>query len=199
MQPSTVSVSIVAQSGNSIRDALALKEIVMISVQQIQARLLDQDGGCRDINFENPTWDGATNLIRWFLQNYTLISATTGQGTDIKADLANSQAYTLSVSAEEYIHLVGENSKELISDLQIFISNPQNGENGAPFVELTFFPDALSETFSGSGFVHFVEEMKQRLQASRYYVRYENASWRFGSSGLGTGVIFQSGDVKDIA
>jgi hypothetical protein len=149
---------------------------MMISVQQIEACLLDPDGSCRDINFENPTWDGTTNLVRWFLQNYTIISATTSQGTDIKADLANDQAYKLSLLAEEYIHLVGENSKALISELQIFISNPQNGENGAPFVELTFFPDALSETFSGSSFVHFVEEMRQRLQASWYYVRYENAS-----------------------
>jgi len=171
----------------------------MITIKEIEECLLDEDGSCRDINFENPTWEGAANLVRSFLQNYTVFSATTGEGKDIKVELADEQSFQLSTLLEGYIILSGQNSQALISGLQIFIGNPENGENGTPFVELTFFPSNLNETFSGIRFIHFVEEMKKWLQASWYYVRYENASWKFGSSGFGSRVIFQSSGVKDIA
>ncbi|MEP7287146.1 MAG: hypothetical protein ABI947_15435 [Chloroflexota bacterium] len=165
----------------------------MISIQEIEQSLLDIDGSCRDINFEAPTWKGTVDLLRWFCKNYVIFSADTAEGTDLKTYFAECENFELSIPLpEEYIHLSGANSQALIAGLQVYVGNE---EDGTPFVELTFFPETLNATFSGMAFVHLVEELRQMLQSSRYYVRRENASWKFGSSGIGSGVIFQSGDV----
>lgn len=167
----------------------------MASLELIEEQLLFPDGSLRDINFVNPTWDGVIDLLNWFCKNYQITRAYTGEGTDFKTDFEKCETFKLIVPLEEdSINVVGEDSDFVVKGLLIFVGNR---DDEAPFVELTFGPEDLTN-FSVATFVQFVEELRQILQASWYYVKYEDASWEFGSTGETSPVIFEYGDVKDI-
>jgi hypothetical protein len=164
-------------------------------IQEVEISLQERDGFCRDINFAFPTKQGATNLVGWFCQNYMIHLATTGAGIDVTSELADCNYDLSKLLPDGSLHIVGENPEALITRLQVFIGNE---EGGTLFVELTFFPDDLGKLFTIRRFIHFVENIKQQLQSDRYFVRFENASWASGALSPGSGVIFQSEDIKDL-
>ena len=92
----------------------------MITIEQIEEALRDDYGGCRDINFENPTWDGVNNLVRWFFQYYQVRSASDYQGIDVTTEFANGRILPLTELPEEFTILSGENSTKIIRGLQIY-------------------------------------------------------------------------------
>jgi hypothetical protein len=59
------------------------------------------------------------------------------------------------------------------------------------FVELTFFPqDVDKKAYSLKEFLKWLKPFLVSLNTSTYFVRYENASWKYGDTSEDSGVIF---------
>jgi len=166
----------------------------MAKHEDIAASLLDlDDGSCRDINFEAPTWDGVEELIVSLAGSFKKASGTDGDGRDILGD------FPASVMAAAHnnggVYLVFDKGRSPIRCLQVFVL-PE--ADGSPFVELKFSPVDVetSETLTDD-FIRCVDDIRKQLRAKRYYVRYENASWEFGDTGRYSGVFLASDEVDD--
>lgn len=159
----------------------------MNELHDIATSLIDADGSCRDINFETPTWEGVEDLMGSLIGSYGNASATDGEGRTI-ATLPNALLEAARDSGS--IHLILGEGGGLIKFLQVFVFSE---EDGAPFVELTFFPDDVARTPTlRDDFIEWANAVRVRLGARRYYARYENASWQFGDTGANSGVFLVS-------
>lgn len=88
------------------------------------------------------------------------------------------------------VHVVFGEGSGLIKRLQVFVVREAGG---SPFVELTFFPDDVERAENlRANFLNWANDLRACLKARRYYARYENASWRFGDIGAGSGVFLVS-------
>ena len=154
--------------------------------------LLDKDGSCRDLNFEAPTWEGVKKLLNSLEGDFKEISGTDQEGKTLTAPYSESDIAEAQKGG--YVHFSLKSGRGLIKNLQVFIC-PE--DDGAPFIELTFFPEDVEQTNSiQSEFIAWVQKQQSLLEARRYYARYENASWHFGDIGEHSGVFLVSDDVK---
>ena len=159
----------------------------MKELHDIAASLINADGSCRDINFEAPTWEGVEDLMANLIGSYGNASATDGEGRTV-ATLPNALLETARDIGS--VHLILREGSGLIKFLQVFVFSE---EDGAPFVELTFFPDDVERTPTLRGdFIEWANTMRARLGARRYYARYEDVSWQFGDTGANSGVFLVS-------
>jgi len=159
---------------------------------EVKSSLLDYaDGTCRDINFAGSTWAGVGRLLAWIGETYDHVSAVKCNSTGILEQVADCQNPEALLQAPRDSLSVGARSPEaLLRDIQVFICLD---EYDAPDVELTFFPrDVDQETFSLPAFIELVQKLSQLLEATKFFVRSENASWKFGDCGTNSGVIFTS-------
>ena len=155
----------------------------------IQRCLFERDGSCRDINFTNPSWAGVDRLIERISRTHDIKEATDSSGSVVTVASGHT-CDSLVPAPDGYVLFQGQAASALIRQLQVFVGREMDG---MPFVEFTFFPDDLREAgFTVDGFVRFVRELQELLEATNYFVRYENASWRFGDCGQGSGVILSS-------
>lgn len=159
----------------------------MKELHDIATSLLDADGSCRDINFEAPTWEGVEDLMGSLVGSYKNASATDREGRTI-ATLPRALLEAARDSGS--VHLILKEGDGPIKFLQVFVFSE---EDGAPFVELTFFPADIERTPTlRDEFIEWAEAARARLGALRYYARYENASWEFGDTGANSGVFLVS-------
>jgi len=80
--------------------------------------------------------------------------------------------------------------------LQIWASS-ENPER--PLVEALFFPDEINKKDLRANFLEWASQMCTRLEAIRYYARYENWSWTVGDIGPGSLVFLVSSEPESDA
>ena len=166
----------------------------MKEIYDIATSLLNQDGSCRDLNFERPTWDGVALMVGTLPNAFSDCEATDHDGYT----LSNPSAEDIQamITSGGYAHLVLNGGTQLFKHLQVFVSEE---DDGCPFVELTFIPQDVKKSESlREEFLAWACEICKQLQASRYYARYENASWKFGDAEEASGV-FLVLDINDKA
>jgi len=154
----------------------------MQELHDIVSSLLDRDGTCRDLNFENPTWSGVDTLLQKLASSFRMAAASDSEGETI-CSLGGVAAV---VRKGRCVIADLDNGSGLIQRLQVFLVS---NEDGTPFVEISFFPDDIARTQRlRQDFLEWARGMRDALCARRYYARYENASWRFGDTGPSSGV-----------
>ena len=160
----------------------------MKELHQIEAALIDVDGSCRDVNFEGATWDGVAEFVSSLEQSFEERSAHDADGNLI--DEPHCETAIVSARRGGSVHLRYRAGSTVVTALQTFICRE---DDDSPFVELTFFPqDVLRTEHLERDFILWMNEIQMRLQARRYYCRYENASWCFGDTGPRSGVFLVS-------
>lgn len=161
--------------------------------EDLAAQLLDCDGSCRDINFDRLDWHGAVAMVESLLSESSNPTATDGDGRSL--DMADIGAAGICRCAQNTssCHLMLTDVAQLFHSLQVFVCPD---DDGSPFVELSFFPDDVLPTFTSQTLIDKVIQLATVGHANDFFVRYENASWEFGTTGEGTGVITTWHDIQ---
>jgi len=161
----------------------------MKEIHDIATSLLDVDGSCRDLNFENPTWPGVDAMLKALASTFEIESVTDADGADVSGPPSKG-IRTLVPSGGRALMKNGA----FVKQLQIFVFRE---DDGRPFVELTFFPQDVVQSDDVRGdFLEWADRLARHLGALRFYARYENASWQFGDSGPQSGVFAVSGEIN---
>ena len=165
----------------------------MADLDSFRDGLLDIDGSCRDVNFSPLSLDDCRTIVHRLFPLAADGSAHDSDGEPLPLDAA---AFVDSAASRPSARAVLKNVGGLFSHLQCFAGADDRGV----FLELTFFPDDL--TWSGDALVavvRFLNSLCVTTSVAEYFVRYENASWVFGTTGEGTGVIFTRSEVATVA
>jgi hypothetical protein len=156
----------------------------MEEFHDISRSVLDDDGSCRDLNFDCPTWAGLGKAFEYLLKAFGVVSATSGEGVEIQ-DPKPDRLVEIAAGGGT-LHVLLNGGQGLFRNMQVFACKD---EDGSPFVELTFFPSDVQRPPSlRDDFVQWVQMFRDLLAASRAYARYENASWKQGDAGPSSGV-----------
>lgn len=141
----------------------------------IRECLLDQDGSCRDVNFESPTWPGVFCLVSQLEAQFARVSL----GTSTVAEFHDATSTVANIQGDGgHAQLLFRDGTGVLTELQLFVSVEENGD---PFVELTFFPqDVMPIQSLSDAFVIWVRSVREALCSRRAFARYENMSWKFG-------------------
>ena len=160
----------------------------MEELRDIVESLLDDDGSCRDVNFENPTWKGVEDLITDLEHSYThaskqIVAADHPECTPVTIE-------SVKFRDDRSFLMELEGGAGPIRSLSLFVARETDG---TPFVELTFFPDEIEQSDDlRREFIEWAERMCVRLQATRLYARYGGVSWKLGDIGKESGVFLIS-------
>ncbi len=158
------------------------------SIDQINEGILDCDGSCRDVNFISSDRKAVANLIGWFSKNYDHISACDDEGVDV--ELSSFDEMLGKLSPTKSIQFGGESSRCIIDSVRVFLYIE---DDSSVFVEITFFPqDIKVEEFEITSFLQLMKFWQVTVGANIGYLRYENASWKFGDTSRHSGVIYVS-------
>jgi len=158
----------------------------------IVTSLLDVDGSCRDVTFEDPNWNGVADLIRSLQAAFPDCSASDQEVGALTGPLAEFVSKAVRERGCALIEFGGGPGiiKRLL--LQVFVEE----DDGSPFVELSFFPEDVEPTQElRRDFIEWADTMQRLLRARRYYARYENASWQFGDISSNRGVFLLSDEL----
>jgi hypothetical protein len=161
---------------------------MLIEISEIEKQILDCDGSCRDINIEDVSFEYANEIAVFLSEVYALKSAVNSEGEDVVSSIRNGNLQRQFDIKPNSIHAVYENESALIANMQVYWAW---GNKGDVYVEFTFFPEDVANEFSFSSFEHFVQPLIRASGSSIYFVRYENASWKFGDTSPEGGVIYQ--------
>jgi hypothetical protein len=155
---------------------------------ELTEQILDRDdGSCRDINFDRLDWDGAIAVIAMLLRDASSATATEGDGQSLDVAAVGGTGICQCARNTRSCHVVLTDVADLFQSLQAYVC-PE--EDGSAFVELTFFPDeVIRGSFTTDKLVDYIIHLSTIGRANNFYLRYENASWKLGSTGHGTGVI----------
>ena len=150
----------------------------------LEELIIDVDGSCRDINFPDVGRSEAISLLNLMKVSCDLRNASDSGGNELSADGVTER---LSTSESETI-VSYWTCQGLISQVQVFF---YWNNHKSIFVELTFFPqDVDSRVYSLEKFFNWLKPILVSLNTSTYFVRYENASWKYGDTSETSGVIF---------
>ncbi len=157
---------------------------------EIYKLITDNDGSCRDINFEGVKWHGIESYIKKLSDTYS----------DVKIQVWKPDEEAIEVDCKDFINniletgtsaqIYAEDINNIIQQLQIYIFTENNGQ---PFLELTFFPQDINLSADEmEKFLNLVKDWSDTFKATQFFVRYENASWKFGDTSKYSGVIYTS-------
>lgn len=151
---------------------------------RLEEQIIDVDGSCRDINFPDVGRSEAISLLKLMKVSCELRNASDSGGNELSAD-----GVTECLSTSESETIVSYwTCQGLISQVQVFF---YWNKDASIFVELTFFPqDVDSRVFSLETFLDWLKPILVSLNTSTYFVRHENASWKYGDTSETSGVIF---------
>jgi len=155
--------------------------------------LLDNDGSCRDINFAPLALTDCSTIVHRLFALASGFSGHASNGDTLSFDPA---AFIESAATIPSAHGVLNDVGGIFTQLQCFAG----ADHESAFLELTFFPKELvCSDDSLVTLVRFLNSLCLDTDISEYFVRYENASWEFGKTGNGTGVIFTRSQVATVA
>lgn len=165
---------------------------MQLGFQELEEYLRDFDGGsARDINFLRPTWRGFSNLLARFNAEF-----------QPSRDREPPPSAPASLSVDQWQkhtrdgggHWLYESGQSVLRRVQVFLSVEPGGQ---PFVELTFFPEDLTEGENvGQKFAQWVRELTELIEARACYVRYESAGWKLGDNGPRSSVFYAVGEAE---
>ncbi len=192
-RPACVDITAAVKSDGGTPWLLDTKGRISMDPAKVERCLVERDGFCRDMNFADPSWAGVDRLMQWAAAPYDIKEATDSNGTDVIEKLVDRRSLeTIFPAPDGYVHVLGDGRNTLIRQLQLFVARE---EGGSPFVGMPFFPEGLNKrVFTVNEFVQLMQMTQDLLEASEYFVRYENAGWGFGDCGEWCGVIFSSTD-----
>jgi len=145
----------------------------------IDAALLDVDGSCRDMNFDRATWAGVRSLLDQARREFgdVRVGCTSHDTNEVQVEDVQG-AIDLVEREGGCVQLLLDGGSSVLTNLQIFASC---APSEPLFVELSFFPeDVIPKLSPHAGFIAWADAISKILGATRYFVRYENASWTFG-------------------
>ncbi|WP_421704936.1 hypothetical protein [Aliiroseovarius sp.] len=150
----------------------------------LETALLTSDGAARDMNFEAPRWEGIAALLEPLEEQLVEANSLDGDGAPIATPIwASIEAATKDA---DMVHLSYRPNVGPIRQLQVFVFREGDG---SPFIELTFFPEDVTPVeHLETAFRDWAQRVTDTLKARRCFCRHENASWRFGDVGPGSGV-----------
>lgn len=156
----------------------------------IEEQIIDIDGSCRDINFPNVSASDAISLLKHVNDKYNLIKATETEGEEISSQEA---IEFISSSPSGNIISIWK-CTGMLSQMQLFYSWKNKSKI---FIELTIFPQDFNKAeYSLKNFEIWLKSILVALNISTFYVRYENASWKYGDTSRYSGVIFTNKECK---
>lgn len=142
--------------------------------QKLTESLLDNDSTTRDITFTPAEYGNVSRLLALLFTDYQKGSLSDQDGEkvalDVKVVSGLFQRETGSVYGEF------ESESALIKSLMLFLDWSEEGKCA---VELSFFSDELSSTFTIEKFLTQLNIWWDALDATEVFVRYENASWEW--------------------
>ena len=155
--------------------------------------LLDRDGSFRDMNFEGATWEGVRKLIESLQAQFASIDLPVLNDQD-QPKVLNAEELVTDARGGKYFILNCDRGTGIVIYLHVFVSDSEIG----PHVEFTFAPYNLRwKNDLRKEFLNWADEMRDALQARRYFVRYESVSWTFGDTGENSGVFYVSGHLMN--
>lgn len=156
----------------------------MMELQDIVASLTNNDGTCRDVSFDGPSWEGVVRLIEDLEPCFHDCSVTDDEGQVFPSLSAASTAWAGHDGGSVFA-VLGRGTG-FLKRLQVFIST---NDGSSPFVELTFFPeDVEHRDHLKRDFIEWVDKMRCLSGARRCYARHENASWQMADVSPESGV-----------
>ena len=143
-------------------------------LQLFESNLLDEDGTCRDLNFEGGDREDLARLVDLLLASFDLLESKDLEGEPLAEPLGKS--LVAAVAAGSSAHLVFHRGRDFLSRVQL---SADGDEPASPGVEITFFPDELVPRDNlGRDFLAWARDLARALGARRFFVRYEDGSWR---------------------
>jgi hypothetical protein len=137
--------------------------------------ILDCDGSCRDVTFTPTSKAALIAFVHSLLSQYRIGSAFDNNGIDRSKQLQADDPFS---GVDGYIHIVLTDGKCLIPYLQLFVDKDR--ETGRYCLEATFFPNDIDpKKFSVQIFRALIDHWNETIQSDDYFVRYDNASWRW--------------------
>lgn len=157
----------------------------MRELRDLVTSLLDADGSCRDVNFEEPTWKGVADLVDLLRVPFGTCAASDPEGQRLPEPLRDS-VVKAATRCDGYVQVHLRDGKGLFKEVQLWVCVE---DDKSPFVEIQFFPEDVARTATlRDDFLRWADRARSTLQASRFYARYENASWQFGDTSSHSGV-----------
>ncbi len=154
--------------------------------------LTEADGTCRDINFAPLTLADCRTIAERVFSCAEKGSATDGNGNAVALDAA---AFLSAGTSTPFVHAGLANVSAVFSELQCFFCV----EDGSPFWVLTFCPEHIFQHGDPlTTVVRFLSNICEGTDVTEYFVRYENAAWKFGDITSGSGVILTRSQVAVI-
>lgn len=151
------------------------------------------DGSCRDVNFTPLTLGDCHTIVGRIFSQSQSGTATDGNGDQIEL---NASSFVSVGASTAHARVALENVADLFTHFQCFVCV----DTGGPFLELTFFPDdVVPEGDPLIAVIQFLRNICVGTTVTEYFVRFENASWSFGDTAAGSGVIFTRSDVATFA
>lgn len=152
--------------------------------------ITDKDGSCRDINFDGANWTGVESFIEKIADLYSSLKCQVWQFNEEANEVGCKDMLKNLKMSGASAQIYAEDISNILQQLQIFIFTEDNNQ---PFLELTFFPqDVNLEPGNIDAFINLVQDWNDILKATKFFVRYENASWKFGDESKYSGVIYTS-------
>lgn len=151
--------------------------------------ITESDGAFRDINIRPITVTAAKGIFAFFSTSFILRDATDEDGNEL-LDIAtiNSQVENKQIGS---VHSSWIGEKKWVSQIQLYLAWDIEGYE----CEISFFPEDIDKSiFTIQLFNKFLADLLNVAGNREYYVRYENASWRFGDCSKNSGVIFSHKD-----
>lgn len=163
-----------------------------MTASDFEKSILDDDGSCREITFECPTWPGVERMLLSIAEEFESGKVVDRHGRPVSGALGSAVGSLVPVGG--IADLIGGTGP--ISSMQVFVGS----DGGLPFVELTFRPTDVRVKEGEplrNRILEWVDTLLAMLQARRYYIRYENVSWSMGDLCGRAGVFYVSdkGDV----
>ncbi|GAB7129780.1 hypothetical protein JCM19000A_42880 [Silvimonas sp. JCM 19000] len=156
--------------------------------EQIKLAFSKGGGAAIDLNFiPELSANRVCSIIEVLRQKLTLVKAEDSDGcvvTDITACLDRPRGTVFTTWTHGAV----------IEQLQFYVSwkDPQK-----IFAEITFFPEDIDwNKYSADDFLEFVAEIVAASGEPDFYLRYENANWRYGDIGPESWVILSHKSVR---
>ncbi len=133
--------------------------------------ILNEDGSCRDINFDKEvSHKNLLHLIVFLNQHWDFKSAT---GFDEKLEILNLIDEELPESFQAFW-----TKGNMIKEMQLYAFKEKTGNY---FLELTFFPQDVNKTeLTVKTLTDFLTNLQRTTHSEKIFLRYENASWKYG-------------------
>lgn len=141
------------------------------------------DGSCRDMTFSALTEEQTRNLLDWLCESYAELEVEAYNSEDTEEILPKD----FFESAYQSMRIMARGSKTVIEIIQLYVYVENDGSY---FAELTFFPEDIKNTNDLLDKMNsWLDIIDSKVNPSKYYLRFENASWKFGDVSKYSGVI----------